>query len=71
MVIVAGCGIDNCGTQDSQHDGIHRFYVGPGAKGPRVPWAHTLTAEEAAGYTFEKVMYQAEDGIRWNPYDNR
>ena len=28
VVIVAGCGIDNCGTQDSEHDGIHRFYVG-------------------------------------------
>ena len=45
--------------------------VGPGAKGPRVTWAHTLTAKEAADYTFEKVMYQAEDGIVWNPYDNR
>jgi len=31
VVIVAGCGIDNCGNQDSQHDGIHRFYVGKGA----------------------------------------
>lgn len=32
VVIVAGCGIDNCGAQDSEHDGIHRFYVGRGAK---------------------------------------
>ncbi len=32
VVIVAGCGIDNCGTQDSEHDGIHRFYVGKNAK---------------------------------------
>ena len=32
VVIVAGCGIDNCGTQDSEHDGIHRFYVGRNAK---------------------------------------
>ena len=32
VVIVAGCGIDNCGTQDSQHDGIHRFFVGKNAK---------------------------------------
>ena len=46
-------------------------YVGPGAKGPRVKWAHTLTAKQAAEYTFEKVMYQAQDGIRWNPFDNR
>ena len=32
VVIIAGCGIDNCGSQDSQHDGIHRFYVGRNAK---------------------------------------
>ncbi|MBR1496497.1 MAG: SufD family Fe-S cluster assembly protein [Oscillospiraceae bacterium] len=32
VTIVAGCGIDNCGNQDSQHDGIHRFYVGKNAK---------------------------------------
>ena len=29
--IVAGCGIDNCGSHDSEHDGIHRFYVGKNA----------------------------------------
>ncbi len=28
VVIVAGCGISNCGNQDSQHDGVHRFFVG-------------------------------------------
>ena len=27
VLIVAGCGIDNCGSQDSQHDGLHRFFV--------------------------------------------
>ena len=32
VVIVAGCGIDNCGGQDSEHDGVHRFYVGRGAR---------------------------------------
>ncbi len=32
VVIIAGCGIDNCGNQDSQHDGIHRFFVGKNAK---------------------------------------
>ena len=32
VVIVAGCGIDNCGSQDSEHDGIHRFYLEKGAK---------------------------------------
>lgn len=32
VVIVAGCGIDNCGVQDSEHDGIHRFFVGKNSK---------------------------------------
>ena len=32
VVIVAGCGIDNCGTQDSEHDGVHRFFLEKGAK---------------------------------------
>ena len=32
VTIVAGCGIYNCGPVDSVHDGVHRFYVGKGAK---------------------------------------
>ena len=32
VVIVAGCGIDNCGVQDSEHDGIHTFYVGKNSR---------------------------------------
>lgn len=32
VLIVAGCGIDNCGTQDSEHDGVHRFYIGKNAR---------------------------------------
>ncbi len=32
VVIVAGCGIHNCGDQKSEHDGIHRFFVGKNAK---------------------------------------
>ena len=32
VFIVAGCGIDNCGNANSEHDGIHRFYVDRGAK---------------------------------------
>ncbi len=32
VVIVAGCGIHNCGKQDSEHDGVHRFFVGKNAK---------------------------------------
>ncbi|MBR4153190.1 MAG: SufD family Fe-S cluster assembly protein [Selenomonadaceae bacterium] len=32
VVIVAGCGIDNCGVQNSQHDGVHRFFVEKNSK---------------------------------------
>lgn len=32
VTIVAGCGISNCGDQDSQHDGIHSFHVGKNSK---------------------------------------
>lgn len=32
VVIVAGCGIHNCGGVDSAHDGVHTFYVGKNAK---------------------------------------
>lgn len=32
VVIVAGCGIHNCGGEDSQHDGIHSFHIAKNAK---------------------------------------
>lgn len=32
VVIVAGCGIHNCGTDTSEHDGIHTFFIGKDAK---------------------------------------
>lgn len=32
ITIIAGCGIHNCGNQDSEHSGIHTFYVGKNAK---------------------------------------
>lgn len=53
--------------------------TGPGAvpsgkkasKFGRVEWSHQLSDEEAAEYSFAKVMFQKEDGIVWDPYDNR
>ena len=30
--IVAGCGIHNCGNDESRHDGIHSFFIGKNAK---------------------------------------
>lgn len=32
VTIIAGCGIHNCGDQESRHDGIHAFHVGKNAK---------------------------------------
>lgn len=31
VVVVAGCGIHNCGGEASEHDGIHRFWLEEGA----------------------------------------
>ena len=61
------------GKPDTKKNSYYAEYqnYGPGVQGPRVKWAHTLTEEEAAEYTFDKVMYQPEDGIVWNPYQNR
>lgn len=32
IVIIAGCGIHNCGGGDSEHSGIHSFHIGKNAK---------------------------------------
>ena len=32
VTIMAGCGIHNCGSEESRHDGIHSFFVGKNAK---------------------------------------
>lgn len=31
VTIMAGCGIHNCGSKESRHDGIHTFFVGKNA----------------------------------------
>ena len=61
------------GKPDTKKNSYYAEYAnyGPGAAGPRVKWAKKLNARKAAEYSFEKVMYQKEDGIIWNPYDNR
>ena len=40
VTIVAGCGLHNCGTQESRHDGIHSFFVG---KNARVRYIETVS----------------------------
>ena len=32
VTIIAGCGIHNCGEEESRHDGLHTFYVGKNSK---------------------------------------
>ncbi|WP_196592753.1 SufB/SufD family protein [Pectinatus sottacetonis] len=51
VTIIAGCGINNCGSHDSQHDGIHSFYVG---KNSRVKYIEKHFGE--GGGTGEKIM---------------
>ena len=61
------------GKPDTKKNSYYAEYGsrGPGAEGKRVKWARKLSAKQASQYTFEKVMYQKQDGITWNPYDNR
>ena len=61
------------GKPDTKKNSYYAEYksFGPGASGPRVPWSHQLTDAEAAAYSFEKVMYQSQDGIVWDPYNNK
>lgn len=32
VTIMAGCGIHNCGDEESRHDGVHTFFVGKNAR---------------------------------------
>ena len=32
VVIIAGCGIHNCGADASEHDGVHTFYLGKNSR---------------------------------------
>ena len=61
------------GKPDTKKNSYYAEYgsKGPGARGPRVKWAHKLSPCNLKDYTFEKVMYQKQDGIVWNPYDNK
>ena len=61
------------GKPDTKKNSFYAEYgnFGPGAEGPRVKWAHKLKARDLKNYTFEKVMYQSQDGIVWDPYNNK
>ena len=61
------------GKPDTKKNSYYAEYnnYGPGAAGARVKWSHRLSARQAAAYSFEKVMYQKQDGIVWDPYNNQ
>ncbi len=77
--IVAGCGIHNCGDQESRHDGIHTFYVGKhshvrytekhygegGGTGGRVMNPKTVVyLEEGASIQMETVQIRGIDSTK-------
>lgn len=79
VVIVAGCGIHNCGVQDSEHSGIHSFFVGKNAKvkyvekhygegdgnGKNVMNPHTIvTLEEGAYMEMETAQIKGVDSTK-------
>ena len=79
VTIVAGCGIHNCGDCDSQHDGIHTFYVGKNARvkyiekhygegegsGKRILNPQTiLSLEEGATVTLETSQIRGVDDTK-------
>ena len=63
-------GWDNWGSAAKEKTAYYAEYknFGPGAKPEsRVAWAHQLTDEEAAEYTFEKIMAAPGEFAVWNP----
>lgn len=77
--IIAGCGIHNCGCDDSVHEGIHRFFVGKNARivyiekhigegdgtGKRIinPQTH-IEAEENAYIEMDTVQLKGVDSTK-------
>lgn len=64
VVIVAGCGIDNCGSADSRHNGIHTFHL---ARGCRVKYVekHIGTGVGSGGRVLDPVteIVMDEDSV--------
>ena len=77
--IIAGCGINNCGCDDTQHDGIHSFHVGKnavvtykekhygegGGTGKRILNPQTIAyLEEGASLTFDTSQIRGVDNTK-------
>lgn len=62
VTIVAGCGIHNCGTSDSQHDGIHRFFLGKNSKVKYVERHYGSGDGNGARIMNPKTILEMEEG---------
>jgi len=64
VTIIAGCGIHNCGCDESRHDGVHTFYVG---KNSRVKYAEKHYGEgDGEGKNImnpQTVVYLEENAV--------
>ena len=60
--IIAGCGIHNCGTHKSQHDGIHTFFVRKGAKLKYVEKHYGQGDGQGQRILNPKTIIEAEEG---------
>lgn len=54
VTIVAGCGMHNCGEEQSQHDGLHTFYVGKNAR-VRYVEKHYGSGDETSKRVFNPI----------------
>lgn len=71
------------GKPDTRKNSFYAEYncSGPGSVGKvstsqavragRESWTSQLTDRQAKDYTFDKIMFQENDGIIWNPYENK
>lgn len=68
-------GWHNWNKPDAEKTSFYAEYgsTGPGAasKAERVKWCHFLKEKQLSDYSFEKIMFQENDGIVWDPYNNR
>ncbi len=60
--IVAGCGIHNCGNENSGHDGIHTFFVGKNAKVKYVEKHYGATDGEGKNIMNPTTIINIDDG---------
>ena len=64
VLIVAGCGISNCGKEDSRHDGVHTFYIGKNSKVKYVEKHYGTGTGEGGRIMNPKTVVYLEEGAQ-------